>query len=169
MPENEATDEKERLPQTKLPSGPSLEEMSYISGLYNEFLFEKAHYHELVSQLMEAQGRVELAEGRLRLTRDHMIHRIGRSPLLAPKEWREQFLDVQFVGVRAGDACLMVLSEKGNASTEELVEALNNGGFRFRSNAPAREVHAAMIRQPNVRKEGEQWVYTGSKPVTLPS
>lgn len=154
-----------------LPKAPtaSLEEMAYLQGLYSEFVSEKGHYQALVAQLMEAQGRVELAEGRLRLTRDHMINRIGRSPLLAPKEWREQFLDVQYVGLRAGDACIMVLAEKSRATTEEVVEALNDGGFRFRTNAPAREVHGALNRQTDVRREGDTWVYVGKKPVTLAS
>lgn len=160
MPENEKPE------NAKLPSH-SLEEVAYLRGLYEEFLSEKLHYHQLVEQLMQAQGRVELAEGRLRLTRDHMLNRIGRSPLLAPKEWREQFLDVQFVGVRAGDACRLALIEKGPLTTEELVEALNHGGYKFRSNAPAREVHAALIRQNDAKKEDDRWVYTGEKDESL--
>ena len=149
-------------PQAAKPT-PSLEEVAFFQGLYQEFLSEKHRYHQLVGALMEAQGRVQLAEGRLRLTRDHMINRFKRAPLLAPKGWEKEFLDVRFVGVRAAEACLAVLAEEGHASTNQLVDTLNHGGFRFRSNAPAREVHAALIRQADAKKEGEEWVYKSER------
>jgi hypothetical protein len=155
----------------RLPAQPtaSLEELSFMNGLYREFIDEKHRYHQLTAALMEAQGRVELAEGRLRLTRDHMLNRFSRAPMLAPQNWREEFLNVRFVGVRVGDACLSVLAEEGKATTEGLVQALNEGGFRFRTNAPAREVHAALIRQPQVTKKRNEWVFTGEReaPMTM--
>ena len=154
MPEAEKKEERQA----------SLEEHSYYKGLVDEFVDEKHHYMGLVHQLMELEARVELAEHRLSLTREHLLHRADINPLWMPKNWQEEMFSVRFVGVRLVDACLRVLSELRSATSEELIQALNNGGFRFRSNTPGREVHAALIKQTaSVAKNGDKYVYKGER------
>src|SRR3990172_3065584 len=95
MPENGAAEDRATQPHTV-----SLEEDAYLRGLFKEFHSEMHHYQDLVRELLEVQARVELAERRLRLTRDHLMSRIQRMPMLAPPGWEEEFRAVQFVGVR---------------------------------------------------------------------
>lgn len=163
MPDSVAQ-KKELVPERQ----PTLEEHSYIDGIWKEFLSEKVHYKQLVAQLMGLQGQVDLAEGRLRLTRDHVVRRFSDSPLLAPPHWEDEMRSVRFVGVRIGEACLTVLSEMGRATSEELADALSHGDFRFRTNSPLREVHGAMIRQQDAIREGGMWVYQGAQRPPIP-
>jgi hypothetical protein len=81
---------------------------------------------------------------------------------------------IAYMGMPLGDACRRALENRlglakaaeytgitseavlsGGATTEDLVESLSRGGFTFTSDAPAREVHGALIKQPWVTREKE--------------
>jgi hypothetical protein len=80
---------------------------------------------------------------------------------LVPPDFEELMHSVRYIGVRIGTACVDALRELGRATTEELETHLNNGGFRFRSGTPLREINAALMRHPLARRDEEKWVYAG--------
>lgn len=97
---------------------------------------------------------------------------IKNSDETLPKEWRARLQLSRFVGARLADACLMILRERKKITHEELVDALNVGGFRFRTTSPAREIHAALLRQPkNVERLDEggwKWIGGDAEQSVLP-
>jgi len=67
----------------------------------------------------------------------------------------------RFVGMRLADACLALLREHKRLTHTEMLNALNIGMFRFKTNAPAREIHGAMLRQPYVKRTSDGWIWNG--------
>ena len=70
---------------------------------------------------------------------------------------------VRFVGMRLVDACVTVLQEHRKLTPVKLLDAINEGTFRFRTNAPLREIHAALLRHPHVKREGNYYLWSGPK------
>jgi len=62
----------------------------------------------------------------------------------------EQIKCARFVGMRRADACIVIVKEHKKVTHTGMLSALNNGMFRFRTSAPLREIHGAMVRQPFV-------------------
>lgn len=143
----------------------NLETSHFIKGLYTEFLSQQTRYAGLTAKLLEMEAQVELAEKNLRLTRDHFTMVIQNTPDAGslPPDWAETFNAVEWVGRRLADACAEILRAQSKATTDQLVVALNNGMFRFRTSVPAREVNAALLRQKHIKKEDEAWVWKGPK------
>lgn len=106
------------------------------------------------------KARLLITERNLRLTRDHLRMMLTQTEEDVPQDWEKLLDTVRFVGMRLGDACIEVLSEsQRRMTTQDIVDSLNNGQFRFRTSAPLREVNAALLRQPDIKKDGDGWIY----------
>ena len=141
---------------------PSLERRAFVQGLFNELDDQLHRYLQLNGQLLDLQARMTIVERNLRLTREHLKIVLSRTDEEVPANWQETLQRVRFVGARQGDACVQVLREKGVPLTiGQIIDELNNGQFRFRTGTPLREVNAALLRQPNVKREDDHWVYEG--------
>jgi hypothetical protein len=135
------------------------ESTSYLKGLFTE-LHEQMHkYNALTGGLLSLEARIELAEKTLCLTRDHFAMTVARTQDALPNDWSKVLNGVRFVGIRLADACAKALQERGKMTPEQLLRELNNGMFRFRTNSPLREIHAALMRHPHVRKSGGNYVW----------
>src|SRR5260370_11808342 len=135
------------------------ESTSYLSGLFAEFSEQCEKYNALTGQLLSLEGRIELNEKTLCITRDHFAMTIARTQDSVPNDWRKVLNTVRFVGVRLADACSKSLQEHKKLTPEELLRDLNDGMFRFRTNSPLREIHAALLRHPYVRRTGGNYVW----------
>ena len=147
----------------------TLERSAYLEGLYNELRDQFERYFETLTDYHILQGRLEICERTVKATRDHLLSSTGEdiegSYDDLPKDWAEILRSVRFVGMRASDAILRVLRETEHPmSSEELLDKLNECQFRFRTPTPLREINAAMMRQPHVKREGDLWVYKPRKP-----
>lgn len=140
----------------------TVEATSYLSGVFNEFHGQIHKYQELTRNLLSMEARVELAEKTLCLHRDHLASSILATDSALPNDWNKYLRMVKFVGVRLADASMALLREKKKMTPQQIFEGLNNGMFRFRTNSPLREIHAALLKQPFARKVGEAYVWTGT-------
>ena len=141
---------------------PTLERTAYVRGLFTEFREQFTRYHGMLKELLELEARVEMSERALRMMRAHVVEAVEEcecKPDELPKDAEIILQGTRFVGRRVADACLEVLREKKRLTMAELLTELNGGQFRFRTNSPEREINAALLRQPNVRREDEYWVY----------
>lgn len=152
------------MPKDGRPKVPTTESDAFLHGLYHEFLDQAKRYQNLTAQLFQLEARVELAEKQLCLTRDHLAMAIERTEGAMPQDWTKMLEIVRFVGVRLAEACVVLLKERKKLTNEELLHALNLGMFRFRTNTPFREIHAALLRQRNVKRMDGGWVWTGPDP-----
>jgi len=139
------------------------ESTAFLAALNSEFSCQVERYHELTTQLLQIQARVELAEKQLCLTRDHLAMVITKTEGAMPRNWEATLKKVRFVGLRLADACLALLREREKMTAEELLDDLNEGMFRFRSNTPFREIHAALLKQQNVKRTKDGWTWIGPK------
>jgi hypothetical protein len=137
----------------------TLEESSYVKGVYDAFQQQKHEYTELTAKLMQLEARIVLAEKQMKLARDHLSMVVERTPGALPTDWKVATRSVRFVGLRLADACIAVLRENGAMTLEGLMQELNDGMYRWRTSSPAREVNAALLRQPNVKRVDDKWVY----------
>jgi hypothetical protein len=148
---------------------PTTEAFSYMSGIEKEYEEQLSRYHTLTGDLHALQARVELVEKNLCVTRDHLAMAIEKSEEDVPKEWRTRLARARFVGMRLADACLWLLKRHKRMTYVEILNFLNVGMFRFRTNAPAREIHGALLRQPYVKRTGDTWVWTGPDESAAPT
>ena len=156
----ETTSEKQVRAEV-LPKFPTHESTSYLMGVFNEFHKQVKSYQDLTGELLSLEARVELAEKMLCLARDHFEMTVKQTESAFPNDWERVFRSVRFVGVRLAVACADLLKEKKKMTLQELLDGLNAGMFRFRTNAPMREIHAALLRQPSVKKTGGTYVWKG--------
>ena len=140
---------------------PTTEARAWVGGLYAEYAEQLARYHELTSHLFSLQARVEVVEKNLCVTRDHLALTIEKAEEPMPEQWTKALNRARFVGMRLADACLGLLRENKRLTHPEMLDALNRGMFRFRTNAPAREIHGALLRQPYVKRTSDGWMWTG--------
>jgi hypothetical protein len=144
----------------------TLESGAYLDGLFQDFSQQVARYHELTAHLMGLEARLELAEKTLILTRDHLKMALKTSEGDTTRhfrDWKSLATKVRFVGMRLVDACTAVLKEHVKMTPTKLLETINEGTFRFRTNAPLREIHAALLRHPHVNREGDFYIWTAPK------
>lgn len=141
----------------------TMEADAYLMGLYTAFKDQAGQYEQLTAELLHLEARVDMAEKNLRLTRDHLAMSVERAEgIVPPRAWSAALAKVRFVGMRLADACVELLREKHSMKPRELLEALNSGMFRFRTSAPLREIHGALLRHPNVRRTDDQgWIWMG--------
>jgi hypothetical protein len=150
----------------KQPKTTTLESGAYLDGLFEDFSQQVGRYHELTAHLMGLEARLELAEKTLILTRDHLGMALKTSEgdtTHHRHNWKQLSTKVRFVGMRLVDACTSVLKEHGKMTPQDLLDAINEGTFRFRTNAPLREIHAALLRHPHVNREGAYYIWTAPK------
>jgi len=150
------------MPKKEAPKTTTLESTAYLDGLLRDFHNHVVRYHELARHAMEIEAHMEIAEKTLILTRDHMEMALKNSEgdqRTRLQEWKSQSAKVRFVGVRLVDACITVLRESRKITPQRLLDAINQGAFRFRTNAPLREIHAALLRHPDVRREGDYYIW----------
>lgn len=150
--------------EQKKPGGPtstSTEALGYVGGLYAEFVDQVVRYNKLTGELLGLQARVDLQEKNLVVTRDHLALAIEKSEEQMPPAWEKQIEFARFVGMRLADACLLLLKERKRVTHNDMLSTLNRGMFRFRTNAPLREIHGALLRQPYVKRTSDGWVWNG--------
>lgn len=155
------------MPKRKAPEveatkkRPTSEALSWVRGLYDEFADQVVRYHELTAHLLSLQARVELVEKNLCVTRDHLALQIEKAEEGMPAAWSEKLTLTRFVGMRLSDACIELLRQHKHLTHVEMLNALNMGMFRFRTNAPGREIHGALLRQPDIKRVSDGWLWTG--------
>jgi hypothetical protein len=149
-------------------TSPTTEATAYLGGLFHEFHKQTEHYQGLTGQLLSLEARIELAEKTLCLTRDHLAMSIGKTECAIPNNWDKVLHSVRFVGVRLADACRILLQERKKMTQEEILNGLNNGMFRFRTNSPYREIHAALLKQSFAQKTGATYTWIGNPESQMP-
>ena len=114
----------------------------------------------LTGELLGMEARIELSEKTLCLTRDHFKMMITKTQDAMPNDWSEALMSVRYVGIRLADACAKSLQQHTKMTPDELLRDLNNGMFRFRTNSPLREIHAALLRHPHVKRTASGYTWT---------
>lgn len=150
-----------RLKEGGVDHSISIEAEAYLQGMFQELNRQRHQYLELTRMLRNIEARIELAEKTLSLTRDHVMLTVAETDSALPRDISAVMRGVRFVGVRLVDACMSLLQECKKMTAEKLLMELNEGMFRFRTNSPQREIHAAMLRQSFAKKEGEYWIWIG--------
>jgi hypothetical protein len=113
----------------------------------------------LVRQTSDLQGRLAIAERNLRLSREYLKVIMGETGEEVPGDCQKVLNRIRFVGTRLGDACLQILQDKRSVTSQEMLDELNSGQFRFRTGSPLREINAALLRQPRAKRDGDRWMY----------
>jgi hypothetical protein len=141
----------------------TLESGAFLEGLFEDFAQQRHRYHQFTAHLMGLEARLELAEKTLILTRDHLEMALktaeGDEEKRYLPRWKEESRKVRFVGMRLVDVCATVLKEHRKLTPQKLLDAINDGTFRFRTNAPLREIHAALLRHPYVKRDGNYYIW----------
>ncbi len=143
----------------------TLEATSWLEGLAVEFQEQVKRHSALTKQLLQLDARITMSEKALCAMRDQLQLGIAESDSVLPRDWEPTIQSVRFVGVRLVDACLTLLQERKRLTPQELILGLNAGMFRFRTNSPLREIHAALLKQRMARKLGGAWVWVGGREV----
>lgn len=147
------------------------ESTSYVNAIFEEFANTANYYHSVNSELLALSARVELAEKMVCVTREHLKMSIRDSEKCAlPDDWKKKLASVEFVGVRLVEACSALLKRHGKLTTDELVRHLNKGMFRFRTNTPLREIHAALLRQQTagaIERDGDTWTWVSGDQMSM--
>jgi len=158
------------MPKLKKPTEHQVttEASAFLGGLFTEFKEQTEKYQDLTAELFSLQAQIELAEKTLCLTRDHLAMVIDRTECYAPKNWDQVLQTVQFVGVRLADACSALLRKHKRLTPTQFLSGLNQGMFRFRTNSPLREIHAALLRQSFAKKDGDAYVWIGKAEKQMP-
>ena len=138
----------------------TMESVAYVKGVYHAFHKQVSVYHQLTDRLLRLEGEIVLTEKQVQLARDHLRMVIGKTPGVVPPDWDTTLGSVRFVGLRLADACLQILRDHSPITTEELIQALDHGMYRWRSHSPARELNAAMLKQKSVKRQENTWIYT---------
>ena len=168
MPKQRSTDRRsDKLPAVEgeiVSSQITLESTLYMQGIFDAFREKKKEYVGLTAHLHQIEGQIDLAEKTLSLTRDYLAMAVKQTKHAAPHDWDTVLKSVRFVGVRLADACAVLLQESSSKKLmpEKLLEGLNDGMFRFRTNSPLREIHAALLKQASVKRVGQQWTWVGN-------
>jgi hypothetical protein len=147
-------------PKKHKPPHATYESTAFLRGLFRELHEQIGRYTALTGELLGMEARIELAEKTVCLTRDHFKMKIAKTQDALPTDWGKALESVRFVGVRLADACAKSLQAHTRMTPEELLRDLNDGMFRFRTNSPLREIHAALLRHPHVKRSGGAYVWT---------
>jgi len=139
-----------------------IESTYFLGGLFTEFQNQVNRYQAMTAQLASLMAQIEIAEKTLCVVRDHLADATKEVDSAQPRDWSKVLNQVRFVGRRLADACVMLLKEHTRMTPQEILRGLNSGMFRFRTNSPLREIHAALLRHPMVSREGDSWVWTAA-------
>jgi hypothetical protein len=135
------------------------ESTAYLEGLFSELREQKQKYNRLTGDLLALEARIELAEKTLCLTRDHFAMTLANTQDALPHDWATVLEGVKYAGIRLADACASSVQKHGKMTPEQLLRDLNQGMFRFRTNSPLREIHAALLRHPHVKRSSGYYVW----------
>ena len=135
------------------------ERMGFVEGLFGELESQLLRYIGCVRDHQRLQAQIEVVENALQTTRNYIRTQLADTEEEVPVDWELLLKRVRFVGYRLGDASVEVIKEAGTINTHALLDALNNGQFRFRTGHPLREINAALLRAPHVYREDDFWVY----------
>jgi hypothetical protein len=163
-----ATETAHAVPAKHKVHHTTFESTAYLGGLFEEFQEQAHKYQTMTGDLLALEARVELLEKTMCLTRDHLAMMVGKTQDAIPHDWSKTLNSVRFAGVRLIDACAKSLQEHKKMTPEELLRELNNGMFRFRTNSPLREIHAALLRHPDVKRVGRVYVWTAPVEQQIP-
>ncbi|MPZ22762.1 MAG: hypothetical protein GEU28_04310 [Dehalococcoidia bacterium] len=143
-------------------SAPSAERIAFVQGLLDELQGQTAKHIERVMELAHLQAQLEIGERNLIATRDYLNSVLSQTKETVPHGWQALIRSLRFLGARLGDACVQVLREsEGPLEVAQIEGALNAGQYRFRTGTPRREIHAALLRQPRVKRTDDGgWFYT---------
>ncbi len=159
MPKSEDTKTMNSV-DTKIPNtARTFESTAYLKGVFSVFQDQRSKYCQLTGELLSLEAQTELAEKTLCLARDHFAVMVEKTQDALPNDWTAVLDSVRYVGIRLADACSKSLQEHKKMTPEELLRDLNNGMFRFRTNSPLREIHAALMRHPHVKREKGSYVW----------
>ena len=153
------------MPKPKKHVRNTLESAAYLGGLFTDFSQQMSRYKDLTGHAMSLEARLVLAEKTLVLTRDHLKMALDASEGCEDlwKNYQQEAAKVRFVGMRLIDACEQVMAENKKLTPEQLLDKINNGTFRFRTNAPLREIHAALLRHPHIKRIDDFYIWSGPK------
>jgi hypothetical protein len=146
----------------------SMESTSFLGGLFCELREQVHKYQGFTQELLSLEARIELAEKQLCLARDHFAMTIDKTESALPNDWQKIFQSIRFVGVRLADACQLLLQERKKLTPQQFLRGLNEGMFRFRTNSPLREIHAALIKQTWANKVGDSYLWMGNPEQQMP-
>ena len=143
----------------------TLERRAFVDSLVGELDAQLRRHLGLVKEEIALQAKIMITEKNLAATRDHLYTMFENTDEEVPKDWKKVLAKVEFIGMRLGDACIAVLKRKSPIATEGLLEELNGGQFRFRTGHPLREIHAALMRHPDVKRDlrTDTWIYESTK------
>lgn len=132
---------------------------------------------------LESREELEAARVRFRAASDALANaRRMADDLLSSRDlfaWRREHPEVQYAGMSASEAIEELLTGTNENAAwshcedekrpypawftlERIVEALEAGGFEFRSATPLREINAALINLKTVRKHEAAGAYTSA-------
>ena len=115
-------------------------------------------YAAAAAEAERLERRIAQGERRLAAAGEHLLSALEADGAEAPAAWRSALLRARMAGASAGEACAILLAEHGPLTTSGLRTELERAGFRFRGATPLREIHAALIRNSRVRRDGARWV-----------
>ena len=83
-----------------------------------------------------------------------------------PAQVLDEINSVALVGETIGDAARSTLRRLKKAPLTKLVEDMKSRGFQFSSDAPARELHGALVKQAWARKDPatDEWEFLLTDP-----
>lgn len=145
----------------KKPKYVTLEANSYLDGLFRDFAEQMNRYKSLNQSLKQIEARIDLAEKTLCFTREHLELALketeGAEDRMA--QFQQEAAKVRFVGIRLADACELIIKEQKKVSPTKLLDILNVGTIRFRTNAPLREIHATLLKHPHIKRVEDYYVW----------
>ena len=150
-----------QTPSPKLPPLPGR-----VQAILDELSRATHEYVEVKHTFDQARGQFEIAREKFGTVKRLAAEML---PWLEWSFWQEEHPDVKFAGIPIGEAILAALRDHAlkvayehvNHPSENfvpemtpdlLVEALESGGFEFRSATPLREINAAVINRKGIIK-----------------
>ena len=158
MPKEKQRNEGEQL--TLGRRSVTAEREGYVEGLFEELEEQLDRYVEFSKQIQKIQAQIGIAEGTIQAIRGYIYTQFSNTEEDVPANWEMLLKQARFVGARLGDACVEILKEQNELSKAEMLDELNEGQYRFRTPHPLREINAALLRHPKIRKEGDMWIYS---------
>ena len=118
-----------------------------------------ADYEYAEKGLVLARQMVDLEHSRIAPEDDW--EREVTQGLAYPEEVLNELLSVELVGEPIGTAARTALARLGEARVEDLITDMQRRGFQFATDAPAREIHGALLKQTWVSRDTTtgRWKY----------
>jgi hypothetical protein len=144
------------------------------SNLAGKVLDAKGVWENARLNLEKAKAEYDYAEQRLILARKELRLELDRADdpyyemvagFADPEGVRDAIRAVEYVGVPIGSAARSSLSRLKKATTRRLVSHMRERGFQFQTEAPARELHGAIVKQVWAKKDkkADTWEYVAEQ------